>query len=148
MKLVRIDPFREMEEMSSRLNRFFTQPIARMWNENGTSFMGWAPAVDITESDGEYLLKADLPAVRKEDVKVEILDGTISVQGERKQEKEEKGAKYHRVERAYGHFERTIALPSDVDAAKVSAEFKDGVLEVHIPKMPQAAPKAVEVKVG
>lgn len=148
MKLVRIDPFREMEEMSSRLNRFFTQPLARMWNENGNSLMDWAPAVDITESDGEYLLKADLPAVRKEDVKVEILDGTISVQGERKQEKEERGAKYHRVERAYGHFERTIALPSDVDAAKVSAEFKDGVLEVHIPKMPQAAPKAVEVKVG
>ena len=148
MKLVRIDPFREMEEMSSRLNRLFTKPVGRMWNENGDSLMDWAPAVDITETDAEYLLKADLPAVKKEDVKVEILDGTISVQGERKQEKEEKGQKFHRIERAYGHFERTIALPNDVDATKVSAEFKDGVLEVHIPKTPQVAPKVVEVKVG
>ena len=148
MKLVRIDPFREMEEVSSRLNRLFTQPIARAWNENGESVMDWAPAVDITETDGEYLLKADLPAVKKENVKVEILDGTLSVQGERKQETEEKGRKFHRVERAYGRFERTLALPVDVDAATVTAEFKDGVLEVHLPKKAQAAPKAVEVKVS
>jgi HSP20 family protein len=147
MKLVRIDPFREMEEMSSRLNRFFAQPLARLWSENGDSLMEWAPAVDITETDGEYLLKTDLPAVKKEDVKVEVLDGMLTVQGDRRQEKEEKGRKYHRVERAYGHFERSIALPVDVDATKVSAEFKDGVLEVHLPKTPQEKPKAVDVKV-
>jgi HSP20 family protein len=148
MKLVRIDPFREMEELSSRLNRFFTQPFARVWSDNGEGMMEWAPAVDIAETDKEYLLKADLPEVKKEDVKVEILNGTLSVQGERKQEKEEKGRKFHRIERAFGHFERALAIPSDVDTAKVSAEFKDGVLEVHLPKTPQPAPKAVEVKVG
>ena len=148
MNLTRIDPFREMEEMSNRLNRFFSQPIPRLWNENGERMMDWAPAVDIAETDNEYLLKADLPEVKKEDVKVEILDGMLSLQGERKQEKEEKGRKFHRIERSFGHFERTLALPADVDASKVSADFKNGVLEVHMPKAPQAAPKPVEVKVG
>ena len=148
MKLTRIDPFREIEEMSNRLNRFFTQPAPRLWAENGDSVMDWAPAVDIAETDTEYLLKADLPEVKKEDVKVEILDGMLSVQGERKQEKEEQGRKFHRIERAFGHFERTLALPMDVDATKVSADFKNGVLEVHMPKTPVAQLKAVEVMVG
>lgn len=147
MKLTRIDPFREMEEMSNRLNRFFT-PMSRLWGENGDQMMEWAPAVDIEETDNEYLLKADLPEVKKEDVKVEILDGTLSVQGERKHEKEEKNRKFHRVERAFGRFERTLALPADVDPAKVSADFKNGVLEVHMPKTPLVTPKPVEVKVG
>lgn len=147
MKLTRIDPFREIEEMSNRLNRFFT-PMPRLWGENGDQMMEWAPAVDIEETDNEYLLKADLPEVKKEDVKVEILDGTLSVQGERKHEKEEKNRKFHRVERAFGRFERTLALPADVDPAKVSADFKNGVLEVHMPKAPQVTPKPVEVKVG
>jgi HSP20 family protein len=148
MKLTRIDPFRELEEVSSRLNRFFAQPFGFRTEGNGNLLAEWTPAVDFEESDREYLLKADLPDVKKEDVKVEILDGVLSVQGERKHEKEEKGRKFHRIERAYGRFERTLSLPSDIDAAKVSAEFANGVLNVHLPKSPTAKREAVEVKVS
>ena len=149
MDLVRWDPFRELEEVSTRLNRLFTQPIGRRsMDDEGSLFGQWAPAVDVQETDGEYLIKADLPEVKKEDVRVELRDGMICLQGERKQEKEEKGKKFHRIERAYGRFERRLALPSEVDAQKVAAEFKDGVLKVHLPKAATAKPTSIEVKVS
>ena len=110
-------------------------------------FANWAPAVDVSETDGEYLIKADLPDVRKEDVKIGIEDGVLSVEGERKQEKEENGKRFHRVERSYGKFVRRLALPSDVDSAKIAAEFKDGVLNVHMPKSEAAKPRAIDVKI-
>ena len=149
MNIVRWDPFRELEEVSTRLNRLFTQPLGRRLVEDEGSLMAeWAPAVDVQETDGEYLIKADLPEVKKEDVRVELQDGMVCLRGERKQEKEEKGKKFHRIERAYGQFERRLALPSEVDPQKVAAEFKDGVLKVHLPKSPTAKPKSVEVKVS
>jgi HSP20 family protein len=148
MNLVRWDPFRELEEVSTRLNRLFHQPLGRRLMEDEGSLMAeWAPAVDVQETDGEYLIKADLPDVKKEDVHVELQDGMLCLRGERRQEKEEKGKKFHRVERAYGQFERRLALPSEVDPQKVAAEFKNGVLNVHLPKSASAKPKAIEVKV-
>jgi HSP20 family protein len=104
--------------------------------------------VDITETDVEYLIKAEIPEVKKEDVKVAVEDGVLTMQGERKQEKEEKGKKFHRVERYYGSFLRTFTVPDNVDETKVKAEFKDGILNVHLPKTEKAKPKAVEVKVA
>jgi HSP20 family protein len=149
MNLVRWDPFRELEEVSTRLNRLFTQPFGRRLAEDEGSLMAeWAPAVDVQETDVEYLIKADLPEVKKEDVRVELQDGMVCLRGERKQEKEEKGKKFHRIERAYGQFERRLALPREVDPQKVAAEFKDGVLKVHLPKSPTAKPKSIEVKVS
>jgi HSP20 family protein len=149
MNLVRWDPFRELEEVSTRLNRLFNQPFGRRLIENEGSLLAeWAPAIDVQETEGEYLIKADLPDVKKEDVRVELQDGMICLQGERKQEKEEKGKKFHRIERAYGRFERRLALPSEVDAQKVAAEFKDGVLRVHLPKSASVKPRSVEVKVS
>jgi HSP20 family protein len=149
MNPVRWDPFRELEELSTRFSRLFNQPFGRRPVEDEGSLMAeWAPAVDVQETDGEYLIKADLPEVRKEDVRVELLDGMLCLRGERKQEKEEKGKRFHRIERAYGHFERRLALPSEVDDQKVAAEFKDGVLQVHLPKSASAKPKAIEVKVS
>jgi HSP20 family protein len=149
MNLVRWDPFRELEEVSTRLNRLFHQPFGRRPIEDEGSLMAeWAPAVDVQETDGEYLIKADLPEVKKEDVHVELQDGMLCLRGERRQEKEEKRKKFHRIERAYGQFERRLALPSEVDAQKVAAEFKDGVLKVHLPKSASAKPKAIEVKVS
>src|SRR5678815_5529952 len=91
----------------------------------------WSPLVDISEDDREYLIKAELPEVKKEDVRVTAEEGTLTIMGERKFEKEENGRKYHRVERAYGSFGRTFLLPDDASPAKVAAEFKDGVLVVH-----------------
>jgi len=108
----------------------------------------WSPLVDISENDQEYLIKAELPEVRKEDVKVTAEKGTLTIMGERRFEKEETGRKYHRVERAYGSFGRSFSLPDDASPAKVSAEFKDGVLVVHLVKDEKAKPQQVEVKIA
>ncbi|MCX6903000.1 MAG: Hsp20/alpha crystallin family protein [Verrucomicrobia bacterium] len=107
----------------------------------------WAPLVDISEDEKEYVIKAELPEVKREDVKVTAEEGTLTITGERKFEKEEKGKKYHRVERAYGSFARSFSLPDETSPAKVSAEFKDGVLTVHLVKTQKAKPQQIEVKV-
>ena len=108
----------------------------------------WAPLVDISEDDKEYRIKAELPEVKKEDVKVTAQEGTLTIMGERKFEQEEKGRKYHRVERAHGSFGRSFSLPDDASPAKVSAEFNDGVLTVHLVKDEKAKPQQIEVKVS
>jgi HSP20 family protein len=108
----------------------------------------WTPLADITEDDREYVIKAELPELRKEDVKVTVENGVLTISGERKFEKEEKQKKYHRVERGYGSFVRTFALPEDADADKVKAVFKQGMLEVHLPKNEKAKPKQIEVQVA
>jgi HSP20 family protein len=108
----------------------------------------WSPLVDISEDGKEYRIKVELPEVKKEDVKVTAEEGTLTIMGERKFEQEEKGRKYHRVERAYGSFGRTFSLPDDVSPNKVSAEFKDGVLTVHLMKDEKAKPQEIEVKIS
>ena len=104
--------------------------------------------MDISETDAEYLIKAELPEVKKDDVNVTVQEGVLTIHGERGQEKEEKGKKYHRVERSYGSFVRSFTVPGDVDETKVRAESKDGLLHLHLPKSEKAKPKAIEVKVG
>jgi HSP20 family protein len=144
------DPFREMEEMQNRLSSLFglRWPAWRSENEEGFTLTEWLPPVDIEESDREYLIKAELPGMKKEEVKLTVEGGTLSISGERKAEKEEKDKKYHRVERRYGAFSRSFTLPEGALAEKISAEFKDGVLMVHLPKDEKAKPRAIEVKVS
>jgi HSP20 family protein len=108
----------------------------------------WSPLVDITEDEKEYLIKAELPDMKKEDVRLTVENDVVAISGERTFEKEEKGKKYHRVERAYGSFVRSFTLPEDADGSKVSADFKDGMLQVHLPKSQKAKPKTIEIKVG
>jgi len=148
-KLVKWNPFRELDELQNRLGTVFGGFPNRMPNgyEEMVTFPDWSPLVDITEDEKEYLFKADLPEVKKEDVKVMVENGVLMVSGERKSEKEEKKKKFHRIERSYGSFERTFALPEDADASKIAAEFKDGVLKVRLPKSPMTKPKTIEVKV-
>ena len=149
MTLVRWDPFRELEEMSDRLNRMFSRPsIGGKNGKEALTVADWTPTVDISESNGEYLIKAELPEVKKEDVKVTLEEGVLTLTGERRQEKEEKNTKYHRVERSYGSFVRSFSLPELVDETKVKAEYKDGVLSLHLPKSEKAKPRAIEVKVA
>jgi HSP20 family protein len=148
MNIIRWNPLGELEDMQARLNRFFNEVPATRGRNDAFSFADWAPAVDVQETEKEYVVKADLPEVKKEDVKVELLDGVLTLEGERRQEKEEKGKKFHKVEREYGSFVRRFVLPSEVDAAAVQAEFKDGVLVVRLPKTSSAKSKAVEVKVA
>lgn len=148
MNIVKWSPFRDLEEMQGRLNRLFGEAPLRTFEGDGVFFADWAPPVDVEETDKEYLIKAELPDVPKENVKVEMLEGVLTIEGERKREKEEKGKKFHKVERSYGKFVRQFALPSQVEAEKIRAEFKDGMLNVHLPKTAAAKPKAIEVKVA
>ena len=108
----------------------------------------WSPAVDIIEDDKEYLIKVELPEIQKDDVKVTVESGTLTISGERKAEKEEKNRRVHRVERYYGRFVRSFSIPDDAEDGKVNAEFKDGVLRVHLAKSEKARPKQIEVKVS
>ncbi len=149
MNLTKWDPFRELQDMSQRLNQVFARPPGglvpgREW----MSVADWSPAVDVSESDGEYVIKAELPEVKKEDVKVTLEDGSVTLQGERKQEKEEKGKRYHRIERSYGSFMRSFELPENVDSGKAKAEFKDGMLTLSLPKTEKAKSKSLEIKVS
>jgi HSP20 family protein len=145
MSLTRFDPFRELEEMSARLGSLVGR---RGLKDEPGIFGDWAPAMDVQETDTEYLVKTDLPEVPKDQIKIGIENGLLTIEGERRQEKDEKTKHYHRLEREYGRFVRRLTVPGEVDEANVSAEFKDGVLSVHLPKSPAARPKTVNVKVG
>jgi len=153
MQLMKWDPFREMEEINDRFSRAFGRPfLARALPGGGVEealiTAEWAPLVDIEETEKEYLVKAELPEVRKEDVKVTLEEGVLTIQGERRLEKEEKGKKIHRIERAYGKFLRTFTVPRDVDEKKILAEFKEGMLTVRVPKAEVFKPREIEVKVA
>jgi HSP20 family protein len=144
------DPFRDLEVFEHRLASTLGRAMAKP-NGDGTEAItttDWAPLVEISEDDKEFLVKAELPGLKKEEVNVTVENGTMTISGERKVEKEEKTKKYHRVERAYGKFARSFTLPDKADATKVSAEFKDGVLQVHLPKAEKPASKALDVKIN
>jgi HSP20 family protein len=144
------DPFRELEDMQHRLSTVLGRQLNRRQDGDKESITvaEWAPVVDIIEDETEYLIKVDLPEIKKEEVKVTVENGVLVLSGERKLEKEEKGRKYHRIERAYGSFGRTFSLPDNADAEKVNAEFNDGVLKLHIAKKEAARPKQIEVKIS
>lgn len=143
------DPFRDLGTFENRLEKFFGRPLVtgNGGDKESMTVTQWSPLVDITEDDKEYVVKAELPDLKKEEVKVTVENGELTISGERKFEKEEKGKKYHRIERSYGSFLRSFTLPEGVSGEKVAADFKDGVLQVHLPKDEKAKPKAIEVKV-
>lgn len=149
MNLIKWDPFKELEEISNNLNRFFGRAPSTSRSDVGMlAESDWNPTVDISETETEYLIKADIPGVKKEDVKVTVQDGMVTIRGERKQEKEEKGKKFHRIERTYGNFMRSFRMPDDANESGVSAEFKDGMLNVTLKKSATAKPKSIEVAVS
>jgi HSP20 family protein len=144
------DPIREMEDMQNRAASVLGRRVAlrKEEDEEGFTLTEWLPPVDIAEDEKEYTLKVELPGVKREDVRVSVEGGVLSLTGERKVEKEEKNKKHHRMERIYGSFVRTFTLPEGAAPDKISAEFKDGVLIVHLPKDEKAKPKSIEVKVS
>lgn len=150
--LTRWNPFREMDELQRRMSSLLDWGNLRRsnltTNDENITVREWAPLVDIAEDEKEYLIKVELPEVQKNDVKVTVEGGTLMISGERRAEKEEKNRKFHRVERFYGRFERSFNIPEDADDTKVHAEFKDGVLRVHLAKSEIARPKQIEVKVS
>jgi HSP20 family protein len=145
MQLTRWNPFVELDEIQQRLNRLLVDRPAKGGDSGFADFM---PAVDIQETDADFVVKADLPDVKKDDIKVHMEDGVLAIEGERRKEKEEQGKRFHKVEREYGRFVRRFALPTEVDAGKVRAEFKDGVLHVVLPKAPATRPKQIDVKIA
>jgi HSP20 family protein len=145
MAIIRWDPWREIADKFDRYTREVGQPWAGSQEVIATG--DWAPRVDIAETDEAFLIKAEIPEVNKEDVKVTVDNSVLTFRGERKQEKEEKNKKIHRVERFYGSFTRSFTLPDNVDESKIDASFKDGMLILTIPKTEETKPKVIDVKI-
>lgn len=146
--LTRWNPVSEFEDLINRYNRYFG--LARPGEREGKDLFSrsdWAPAVDIKETPEAFVIEAELPGMKKDDVKVTIQEDVLSIQGERKQEEETKDKKHHRIERVYGSFLRRFTLPDNVDAGSIRASFNDGVLSLTLNKVEPAEPKAIEVEV-
>jgi HSP20 family protein len=150
MTLVRWDPFREFAQIQDRLNRVFTDAYGRSGSDEGFMTTGaWVPPVDIYQSgDTELVLKAELPDMVREDIDVTVDNGTLTIKGEKKFAGEPKEEQFHRIERRYGAFSRSFSLPQTVDATKVSAEYKNGVLTVRLPVREEAKPRSIKVDVA
>ncbi len=146
MPIVKYNPFADTEEFPTGL-RVFQDTVNRLFTE-GASARPWAPAVDIFETENELILKADVPGIEMKDIEVRMENGTLALKGERKFTNEQKENGYHRVERGYGAFSRYFTLPETVEADKVSAEYKDGVLTVKLPKKELAKPRSIKVQVS
>lgn len=144
------NPLRDAQEFQNRLFHALQTAPSQGECKDGqckpAAVADWVPVVDVVEDEKEFLITAELPEVTKENVRVTVDKGQLTLSGERKFEKEESGKKYHRVERAYGQFSRSFKLPDTVDADKVEAEFKDGLLRIHLAKVEKAGPRQIEVK--
>ncbi len=148
MALIRWEPVRELNTIQSDMNRLFNTFFASPTAGNGGSFRRWIPAMDLVETEDDFVLKADLPGLGDGDVKIEVEDNVLTISGERKSEREEGKDGYYRVERASGSFRRSLTLPEGVDPESVQANFERGVLEVRIPKPEARKPHKVEISVG
>lgn len=145
MALIKWEPMREFEDLVDRYTRSMGWPLTR--GQELVTKGDWLPRVDISEMDEAFVIKAEIPEVQKDDVKVGVDNGVLTIQGERRQEKDEKKEKFHRVERYYGSFVRSFTLPDNVDAAGIRATFKDGMLNLTLPKTAAAKPKQIEISV-
>jgi HSP20 family protein len=146
MTLIRWDPFADFGRLFNRMPAGFVNS-PRLSLERSGKKLEWAPSTDISETEKEYLIRAELPAVRKEDVQVTFDDGIMTIKGERKQQSEDENERYHRTERAYGSFERSFSLPENVKVDAIRCESKDGILTVHIPKTETPKQKARQIAV-
>ena len=147
--LIRWDPFKEMDELQSQFAQVFGLTPARL-GKGGQELMTiteWVPSVDIVEDEKEYVVKAELPELKKEDVKVTVENGVLTITGERRFEKDEKEQNFQRIERMYGSFTRSFTLPNTVDPEQVSAHYEKGVLGIRLAKKAEAKPKLIKVNV-
>jgi HSP20 family protein len=145
MTIVRWEPFRELGTLQNEMNRLFNTVFDAPSPGNGGTLRRWMPAMDLVETEDHFVLRADLPGMTEDDVKIEFEDGALTVSGERKAEHESKNEGYYRVERAFGSFSRSLTLPQGVDPESVTASFDNGVLEVRIPKPEERKPRRIEI---
>jgi HSP20 family protein len=149
MTIVRWEPLREFSTLQNEMNRLFNTVFdAPTAGNGGSTLRRWMPPMDLVETDDHFVLRADLPGLAEDDVKIEFEDGTLTVSGERKAEHESKNEGYYRVERAFGPFSRSLTLPQGIDAEAVAASFDRGVLEVRIPKPEEKKPRRIEIGTG
>ena len=148
MAIVRWEPLRELTTLQNEMNRLFGSVFDTPPQGNGGTLRRWMPAMDLVETGDHFVLRADLPGMSEEDVNIEVEERVLTISGERKAEHTEGKDGYHRVERAFGSFSRSLTLPEGVDAESVSASFDRGVLEVQIPKPEQRKPRKVSIGVG
>lgn len=145
MSLIKYDPFRELRSLQDEMNRLFMTSMPRGFGQEDLASGGWAPNVDIYESENEIVLEAELPGMKRDDFEVSIENNTITLKGERSFEKKDERDNYHRVERAYGSFTRSFSLPRSVSADGTIADFKDGILRVSLPKKEEAKARKIKV---
>lgn len=145
MNLMRWDPYREVSTLQDRLNRAFG---GRTEREDEVTLAAWAPPVDIAEEKDRILITAELPGFKESEIEIQTENGMLTLRGERRFEKESDGKNFHRVERSYGQFLRSFSLPNNVDREKIKASFKNGLLEVELPKREDAKPKTIKVTAG
>ncbi|MGB4703483.1 MAG: Hsp20/alpha crystallin family protein [Candidatus Saccharicenans sp.] len=146
MAITRWDPFRDIMTLRDRMNRLFEDLMSTPKLEESEIIQStWSPAVDIYETENELVLTAELPGIDEKDVEIKIEDNTLTLKGERKFEKETREENYHRIERAYGSFYRSFSLPNYIDQDKISAEFENGLLKIHMPKRPEVKPRKVKI---
>jgi HSP20 family protein len=150
MALIRWEPVRELQTVQNEMNRlfntFFDAPTPG--GNGGGTLRRWIPAMDVTETDDQYVLRADLPGMSEGDVNIELDDNVLTISGERKSEHEQRSEGFYRVERASGSFSRSLTLPEGVEPGSIQASFDSGVLEVRIPKPEQPKPRKVQISVG
>jgi len=138
------DPFRDVNEMRSMMSRFFGWPYGH--SEEGPMEADWVPRVDIVQEKERYLVQADLPGMKREEIDITVNGDTLTITGERKSERKTQEDNFYRSERHYGRFSRSLILPSSVDADRIEAAYKDGVLQLAIPKSEQAGPKQIKIE--
>ena len=145
MNLVRWNPWREMATLHHRFNRLMDDPYFRTDRESAEDMGTWYPVVDMFESDDSFVIKAELPGMGKDDIAVDVKDRVLTLKGERNYDNEVKEENYYRRERSYGKFQRAFSLPADVDADKIKADFKDGLLKIEVPKPVEQKPKQITI---
>jgi HSP20 family protein len=147
MTIVRWDPFRNMTTLQERINRIFDETATRPNYDDEVSKCDWRPIVDIYDSENAIIINAELPGVTKENITLDVKENILTIKGARKAEEEVRKENYYRKERCFGSFERAFTLPSAIDPSKITANFKEGVLRVEIPKPEEKKPKQIKINV-
>ncbi len=142
----RWDPLREFDRLQNEIANLFDWTVGQRGGRGETPEMQWSPDIDVIDEEKEYIIKADIPGIKPEDLDVRVEDGTLTIRGERKVEEEDKDKNYYYVERSYGSFVRSFQLPAEVDAGKVEASYKNGVLELKCPKTEKSQARKIEIK--
>jgi HSP20 family protein len=146
MAITKWDPFRDLSVLQDRMNRLFDDAGRGGWRaDEPAATTTWSPAVDIFETEGEIIVKAELPGVDRKDIALNLENNVLTLKGERRFEKETKEENYHRIERAYGAFSRAFSIPTTVDEEKIRADYRDGILKIALPKKEQAKPKQIRI---